>query len=66
MLEHIAKARLLELADTGTRFTRPEFDHFKACNECLVAYAKSILQVARMNVRRKYKQPPAPRLKQYG
>ena len=64
MHEHIAKARLLEIAEKGTRFTKQEFDHFKACNDCLLAYAKSILQVARTKVKRRQKQRSTSRREQ--
>jgi hypothetical protein len=49
------KERLLEIADKEIRFAKPEFDHLKKCNECLVAYAKSILQVARAKAKTKRK-----------
>jgi hypothetical protein len=51
MQEHIMQKRLLEVAEKETRFTASEFGHFKKCNQCLVAYAQAILEVARTRAR---------------
>ena len=61
MHEHIVKARLLEIAAKEIRFAKPEFDHIQKCNECLVTYAKSILEVARTNAKNKSKEPSTHR-----
>jgi len=51
--EHIIEKRLLEFADEESRLTQAEFDHLEACSECLAAYGKFILQVARDRAREK-------------
>jgi hypothetical protein len=51
--EHVIEKRLLEFADEESRLTQSEFDHLETCSECLAAYAKFILQLARDRAREK-------------
>lgn len=51
--KHIWKKRLLEIADQQTRLAATEFEHLETCNECLRAFAKSILEVARARAKQK-------------
>jgi hypothetical protein len=57
--EHIIEKRLLEFADEESRLTQAEFDHLEACSECLAAYGKFILQVARDRAREKTARNPS-------
>ena len=53
MSEHIRENRLAKVAGEGSRLTETELAHLTRCNECLAAYAKSILRVARLNAKKK-------------
>jgi hypothetical protein len=51
--EHVQKRRLHELADNQSHLTEFEVDHMEKCSECQAAFAKSILQVARIRAKNK-------------
>lgn len=51
--EHIREKRLLEIADEQTRLAAAESGHLETCTECLTAFAKSILHVARARAKEK-------------
>jgi hypothetical protein len=57
MSEHIRENRLAKVAGEGSRLTETELAHLTRCNECLAAYAKSILRVARLNAKKKCTAP---------
>jgi hypothetical protein len=45
MGEHIQRDRLLELAEKDFIFDEPEWEHMRACDECLNGFAQLVHQL---------------------
>jgi hypothetical protein len=62
MTEHVPEIRLREAAARDLRLSAQELDHLEKCENCLTAFSKIILQVAREAAQTKTKPkivPPA-------
>jgi hypothetical protein len=54
-MEHLSPKTLKNLVERNTRPSTDELDHMETCEECLTAFSKMILQVARDSARKKSK-----------
>jgi len=52
-MEHIRPHRLLEVVEKDVRLTLRELEHIENCTECVYAFSKSILQVAKERAKKK-------------
>jgi len=52
-MEHIRPHRLLEVVEKDVRLTLRELEHIENCTECVDAFSKSILQVAKERAKKK-------------
>ena len=51
--EHISNQRLAKIAGENSRLSETELAHLSGCSDCLAAYGRSILQVARATAKEK-------------
>jgi hypothetical protein len=57
--EHISNQRLAKIAGENSRLSETELAHLSGCSDCLAAYGRSILQVARATAKEKVRFPSA-------
>jgi hypothetical protein len=53
MREHISNKRLAKIAAEDSRLSATELAHLSGCSDCMAAYGRSILQVARDTAKEK-------------
>jgi hypothetical protein len=59
MGDHISNKRLAKIAGEDSRLSATELAHLSGCSDCLAAYSRSILQVARDTAKEKVRRSGA-------